>query len=196
MSEDTRIKALEMYHDINPDDTIEIVSRLTGMYQFSGTKIIQNFLSFICFNTVRISTFLKLECAKSLLSFYEWEEEIYKNDEDEMIQIKNESNIVIKERNEARKTLGFKALNNVCSILVKDSDFPTPCKIDSVCMLMETSVFKEETCEYFVSIIEDLNLDCDFRYKTILSLEKQSVKLLNTSYYFLIKNTKRRCNQY
>jgi len=176
-----RIKSLELYYKENKEDTIEIISRITGMYQFSGTKIIQNFLNYICLNTVNISTFLKLECAKSLLSFTEFEEDITKNDDKNMIEIKTESNKQIQERNQDRQKIGYKALNNVCSIIIKDIEFPTPCKIDSICSLMETDVYKLESDLYFRYIINDLNIDCDYRYKTILSLEKK--KLLNFGFY-------------
>jgi hypothetical protein len=173
LKQEIRVKALEMYYNIHSDSTIELVSRITGMYQFSGTKIIQNFLSYICFNNVQISTFLKLECAKSLLSFFEFEDPIREEDDETLREVKEEDNAGIKDRNESRKSIGYKALNNICGNISKDSEFPTPCKIDAVCMLMETDEYKLDTCGYFKDIIDDINLDCDFRYKTILSLEKR-----------------------
>ena len=110
ISQNIRIKALELYYSINNENTIELISRITGMYQFSGTKILQNFLTYICIEDVKISTFLKFECAKSLLSFYEFEEDILKDDEDQIINIKNESNNNIKERNLLRKQIGYKCI--------------------------------------------------------------------------------------
>jgi hypothetical protein len=189
LQQEIRVKALEMYYNIHGDSTIELISRITGMYQFSGTKIIQNFLSYICFNNVQISTFLKLECAKSLLSFFEFEDPIREEDDETLREVKEEDNACIKERNESRKSIGYKALKNVCHDISKDSEFPTPCKIDAVCMLMETDDYKLDTCTYFKDIIDDVNLNCDFRYKTILSLEKRGgvsssdCKLLNIKFY-------------
>ena len=189
LSENIRIKALEMYHDINKENTIELISRITGMYQFSGTNIIQKFLIYICINEIKISSFLKLECAKSLLSFFEYEEDISKDDDKEFREIKEDSNAEVRARNSTRKKTGYNALNSVCNHIQKDREFPTPCKVDAVCMLMETNDYKVETCLYFKDIINDLSLDCDFRYKTILSLEKRrgvssiDCELLNVKYY-------------
>ena len=74
LDNEVRIQALENYYSIVKEDNIELISRVTGMYQFSGTKIIQNFLYYICLHDINISVFLKLECSKSLLSFFEFEE--------------------------------------------------------------------------------------------------------------------------
>jgi hypothetical protein len=189
LNQDIRIKALEMYFDRDSESTIEIISRITGMYQFSGTKIIQNFLYYICMFEVKLSSFLKYECAKSLLSFFEFEEEIFKDDETDMIEIKTDSNNLIKQRNNDRKVLGYEALNNVCKIINDDISFPTPCRLESIYMLMEYEKYKDTADLYFRKVINDITLDCDFRYKTILSLEKQrgvsSVdnKLLNLKFY-------------
>ena len=55
------------------DDCFELLSRLTGIYQFSGLKIVEQFLVEISKinNTEYISTTLKIEAAKSLLLFDE-----------------------------------------------------------------------------------------------------------------------------
>ena len=176
-----RIKSLILYYEKNKEDTIEIISRITGMYQFSGTKIIQNFLYYICIHNISLSTFLKLECAKSLLSFTEYEEDIAKDDDANLVEVKTESNKQIRERNNARQELGYRALNNVCHIATNDTEFPTPCKIDAVHLLMETDMYKMEADSYFRSIINDQTIDCDYRYKTILNLEKK--KVLNYTFY-------------
>ena len=169
-----RINALENYYGINAEDTIELISRITGMYQFSGTKILQNFLAHICLNDVKISIFLKLECAKSLLSFYEFEEDISTDDDESLIEIKNESNNLIRSRNLARSTFGYKALNSVCSKFSISENFPTPCRIEAIVTLMENKTYKNQANIYFKNVINDLTIDCDYRYKSILSLEKKS----------------------
>ena len=196
LPENIRIHALELYYIKNKDDAIELISRITGMYQFSGTKIIQNFLKYICLNEIKLSAFLKLECAKSLLSFYEFEEDMLKDDDEEMIEIKTDSNNQIKTRNSERKELGYKALNNVCKCIFDEADFPTPCKIDAILMLMEIDDYKENCNTYFKLVINDNNIDCDYRYKAILSLEKRTI--LNSKYYIkeacfvFLKNIKNR----
>lgn len=188
LDQQIRIKALEMYYETNKDESIEIISRLTGMYQFSGVKTIQNFLITICNENVNIDVFLKLECAKSLLSFTEYEEDIGKDDDDELKEIKNESNNQIEDRNSKRLEIGYNCLNNICNLIVSIKEFPTPCKIDSVFLLMECQTYKEQSDTYFRLVINDLNINCDYRYKIILSLEKRIKDDTKTYYMYFIKN--------
>ena len=185
LPENIRIRAIELYYEQNKDDTIELISRITGMYQFSGTKILQNFLKYICLNKNNLSAFLKLECAKSLLSFYEFEEDILKDDDEEMIDVKTDSNNQIKLRNSQRKELGYKALDNVCKYLFEEDDFPTPCKIDAICMLMDIDDYKENCNIYFKLVINDNNISCDYRYKAILSLEKRNILNKKSTVFFI-----------
>jgi hypothetical protein len=63
-----RIKAFEAYCDQIGEDAIELMSKITGMYQFSGISVLQKFLFRICSHG-QIPVLLKLEAAKSLLSF-------------------------------------------------------------------------------------------------------------------------------
>ena len=51
------------------------------MYQFSGAKILSQFLFAVC-ETGNVSSFLKLEAAKSLLAFEEETEGSDREDED------------------------------------------------------------------------------------------------------------------
>lgn len=65
--------------------------------------------------------------------------------------------------------LGYKAIEMVYPKL--GDDIGTPYKIDFVKMLMTGDNYREKAKIYFCQIIDDLRLDCDYRYKTILSLE-------------------------
>ena len=62
------------------------------MYQFSGAKILEKYLNGIALET-KLSDFLNVEAVKGLLSFTEFEEDIYDKDDDEMKEIKIESSI-------------------------------------------------------------------------------------------------------
>jgi hypothetical protein len=156
-----RIGLLNYYYKKHGESQcMEIVNRISTMYQFSGTKILEKYLYEICTNC-EISTFLKIICAKSLCYF---------NPENK---------------------LGYKALDFICKGIgarkkeTQDADTPdmaTPCRIDAVCLLMTNKTYKKKANGYFCSIINDMKLECDYRYKTILSLEQKDTPFKD---YFL-----------
>jgi len=166
-----RLEALEKCFVLNEDNALELVSRLSGMYQFSGSKILSQFLFAIC-EVGKVSSFLKLEATKSLLSFEEAIEGSDSGDEEDIAEIKRESDLQIKKRNKYRKNEGYKSLNIVCRGL---ENIATPYRIEAVCILMESEDYKKESYLYFRNIIGDQSIDCDFRYKTILSLENKNI---------------------
>ena len=150
------LKALELFYEVNTDETVEIINRYNQMYIFSGTKILEKILFKICTES-NISTNFKIECAKSLC--------VFQNDKND----KNDKNIKSKNC--------YIALDKVCQNL---ENIPTPIKIDAICMLAHNDDFKENSIKYFCNIIVDKNIDCDFRYKTILGLENKK----NLEYLF------------
>jgi hypothetical protein len=160
-----RIKAFEAYCDQIGEDAIELMSKITGMYQFSGISVLQKFLFRICSHG-QIPVLLKLEAAKSLLSFEENEDEDKKGFEESVI------------RNKKRLKLGFSALDYVCYSIGD----PTPCRIDAICTLMNSADHKKEADTYFRELISDTLIECDYRYKAILSLERYSFE---NKLYFL-----------
>ena len=70
------------------------------------------------------------------------------------------------------RELGYKALDTVCKDM---EDVATPCQIEAVCLLMFHTTYKKQSLQYFCNIINNLKLDCDYRYKTILSLENKEI---------------------
>jgi hypothetical protein len=70
------------------------------------------------------------------------------------------------------KELGYKALDTVCKDM---EDVATPCQIEAVCLLMLHTTYKKQSLQYFCNIINNLKLDCEYRYKTILSLENKEI---------------------
>ena len=170
---ETRIKLIHRYYIENQNNAIEIISRISGMYQFSGAKILEKYLNGIALET-KLSDFLNVEAVKGLLSFTEFEEDIYDKDDDEMKEIKTESNDAIRQRNELRQNIAYESLNIVCSRLT--DELATPYKIDVICSLMENEKYKEESSRYFIKVIDDNRIDCDYRYKSILSLERKKIR--------------------
>jgi len=172
---ETRIKAIEEYYEIFADETLDLINKLSGMYQFSGTKLLEKFLHRLCTHG-NLSTFLKLEAAKSLIMFEENLEGSDSNDDEEFALIKKESDEKIKKRNTIRLKSSYKALDCVCYDL---SDIQTPCRVEAVCLLMNSADHQSYANTYFKEIICDTNIDCDFRYNTILSLENKDILTLD-----------------
>ena len=181
-NEDRMIEFEKYCKENNENNSIELINRLNGIYHFSGIKILQDFLYNVCFNS-NISPMLKYKISQGLLLFEEPEEEITKYDDDNDIEIKNQSNSEIKIRNNDRKIIAYKALNNICSNSIHD--LPIQCRIESILNLMDSGdLYKLESDTYFRMIINDIKIDCDYRYKTILLLETK--QKLHYKYY--IKN--------
>jgi hypothetical protein len=157
--------ALQDYYDEVGDNAIEVISIISGMYQFSGTSILEEYLTEICFRS-EISSFLKIEAATSLITFEELEDDSDHEDFD------FETNKKIQDRNTKRKKSGYEALHYVTLDM---EGVPTPCKITAACYLMKSAVHKWASDLNFKSIISDQELDCEFRYKTILSLENKDI---------------------
>ena len=63
---------------------------------------------------------------------------------------------------------GYKA---IVEVFPKLNGVGTPYKIDFVKMLMTSEIHKEKALEYFLDIINDQRIDCDFRYKALANLE-------------------------
>jgi hypothetical protein len=176
---ETRIILFEKYLLLEKEDnnSFDFFLRLCGIYQFSGLKILENFLYEIT-GDKNISSIIRLKASENLISYYELEDIIEKYDSKEEIEIKKENNKYIQLRNEKRKEKGFETLNIVCKNI---KDLPVQIRVDAILLLMEREEYTK-TCDlYFRIIINDQNVDCDYRYKTVLVLETK--KINNYIYY-------------
>lgn len=170
---DKRIISLEEYYSQNGDNTIEILRTLSSMYQMSGSKLIERFFYSICTKAL-ISPFLKVEAAKCLLDYEEVENETRDEIRDETREEQ------IKENNKQRKILGYKALENVCFDL---STMPAPCRVEAIFLLMNSETARDNADFYFKEFINSDNIECEFRYSTILSLEKVGAEEMKEKIY-------------
>ncbi len=182
LPEKFRIHYFNLYYYLIKDDTIEIVNRLSGMYTFSGTTVLHSFLLKIVYES-EISAIFKYEAVQSLLSFFEEEEIINeKNDSPEFQDIKLKSNESIQERNKTRSTKAYDALYYVCSNL--DNSMNIIIKIQAIIQLMNKKEYKISSLDYFNhNIIHNKELETNFRYKTVLSLEKNIIDIDLRNYY-------------
>lgn len=136
---DIRINALDLYYKkFGGNDTIEIINKLSTIYEMSNTKILRNYLFDITQKNI-LEPFLQSLCAKTL-----WD-------------------------CDKKDILAYKAIETVYPKLGKN--IGTPYKIDFIHMLMYNSEYKNIGLEYFCSIINDLSIDCQYRYKTIQKLK-------------------------
>ena len=171
LDEKIRLNLFVKYYDEYKDSSIEIVSQISTMYQFSGTKILESFLYEIAVST-NVSSFLKIECVKSLLSFYEALEIINEKEDSEQLKLsKIDSNNKISLKNKVRQYKAYYALFFICDNL--DNSLTTPYKIETIFLLMKNKDYFNNATNYFNNIINDTNISCEYRYKTILSLEKK-----------------------
>lgn len=77
------------------------------------------------------------------------------------------------------KETGYECFNNISSIMY---NLPIPLQIDIIRTLMETMKYYKETCSRFVSIITNEKLECEFRYKTIVGIQKDSSRKFKPQY--------------
>lgn len=83
--------------------------------------------------------------------------------------------------------IGYIALDSVCKHF---HDIPTPIRIEAIFILVKSEKFKNNAITYFTTIISDQNIECDFRYKTILSSENKDITLLKEASLLFLTDTK------
>lgn len=165
VSIDIRIKAIETCYIHREEEAIELIKKIGGMYVFSGSSVLQEYLIRICAST--ISNILKADVIVSLLSFEEW---CIEGDGETDKQETELYNMEVKKRNYHRNIRSYECLNTFCKNM---TGLPTPCKLDLIYALMESSDFEDQARLYFQTIVNDLTIDCEYRYKAILCLEKR-----------------------
>jgi hypothetical protein len=160
----TRKKAIELYYDKNKDNIVEIINKLVGMYLFSGTKSLENYINELCLNS-KLPLKYKILLVESLIS------EIY---------IETESKYKISK-------YGYDTLNKLCDMFtsIENSDIPTLIKINNIKILMKCDKYRNESIKYFTSILKNNNIDIDFKYKSILSLENEKFNIDSTKNFYL-----------
>lgn len=167
----TQILALEKYVKIYPADVGEFINKFCAMYKFSGTIKLKDLLKKISSNET-IPVLYRLECVYALLSY----QVIMIGEEDED-KITEEKNKKIKED----------AYNTLTQTLEKiGMDLPTPCRLDAIYRLMSSSKHQSQAMDFFGQIIGDDNLECEYRYKSILSIESR--QSITNSDFFLEKS--------
>lgn len=160
---ETRIKAIELYYNKNKDNDniVEIINKLVGMYIFSGTKALEIYINELCINS-NLPLKYKLLLVDALIT------EIYTRDETSSPSTKSESKYKISK-------YGYDTLNKICHIFTtnESNDISTTIKINNIKILMKCDKYRNESIIYFTSILKNINIGIDFKYKSILSLENE-----------------------
>ena len=147
----------EFYKQFGEIESLELINRLSSMYQMSGTKVLEKYMYEITKPLSNIPTFLKIMAAKSLCYF------------------------------NSKQIIGYQALDSICETFYENkTDISTTIKIDAICLLMTNTSYKKQSLTYFCLIINNMKLECDYRYKTILSLENKNIEDKD---YFLKQST-------
>lgn len=157
-----RRKAIQLYYIINTSEIVEIINKLCGMYTFSGTSLLENYINDLCLSS-NISINLKILLVTALTT-------------------PNHLNKVSK--------YGFCTLNILCKDL-KDLPTPIKIETIKILMKDTSNLYKIDSMVYFNQIINNSSIDCPFRYKSILSLESISDNfyIKESMYSFLNCNT-------
>ena len=103
------------------------------------------------------------------------------------INIKNECARAIYDDN---KNSGYECFDCIAQNM---SSFPTPLQLDIIKILMETELYYNRTIKILVGIITNPNLECEYRYKSLLGIQRDTTKkyipkYLNEAYFEFIKN--------
>lgn len=142
-----RKAAIQKFCSENPNDALEAINKLVGIYIFSRIKMLEKFIYDLCVNST-IQNNYKLILASGLCT--------------------------------SGLDIGYDAMNYIC--LNWGNDIPTPIKVESIFTLMEAEKYRGNALEYFISVINNQVIECDYRYKTILALE---IREINNKDYFI-----------
>lgn len=147
IDDSVRKNAIQKFCSENPNDALEAINKLVGMYIFSRIKILELFIYDLCINST-IQSGYKIILASGLCT--------------------------------GGIDIGYDAMNHIC--LNWGNDIPTPIKIESIFTLMEAEKYKDNALKYFIDIINNQYIECDYRYKSILALE---IREINNKEYFI-----------
>lgn len=167
---DYRLEMLNLYysHEDIKDNAIELINTLSSMYMITGSRKIENFLFTIATKS-KLSSFLKMSAAKTLLEYNDIHKQYTKNID-----------------------LGYEAINEICkkftdnpemiSLPIEPDKFipeiSTTYKAECILLLMKCNTYLEQSLYYFSKFLKDLSIGCDFKYKCIISLEKIGIDIL------------------
>ena len=142
ISLEDRVLAFSRLYELFKEDMIEEINKLCGIYMYSGSRYIEEFLIEICNKVDNLPQNLKNIIAVNLCSRGE--------------------------------TYGYECLYNLCKRM--DDSISITIRLESIKTLLEHNDFVSRCIDCFKEVIKLEKLKEDFKYKTILSLEKNIIK--------------------
>ena len=158
-----RIITLKVLNNLYSDSIIDLINRLNGMYIFSKSKFVEEFIYKICMSCDFLLYTDKILLGQSLCSHED--EKGY-----EVLDMILMNTLGV---NSVRgDTLGVNSVRGD-TLGVNSKEIPTPLRLETIKTLFDSEKHRTNSEEYFLELIDRNNLDCEWRYKTILSLEDE-----------------------
>jgi hypothetical protein len=104
-----------------------------------------------------------------------------------LIQVVKKSKIDGLLKLECAKALESKGLECL-SHIIENEDLPSPCRIEAIHLLLIDEYYSKFGIKHLINFINDYNINCDFRYKNIIELEKQGLNLMTEHLCWLLDN--------
>lgn len=154
------------FNEKKTETLIDVVNRLKNMYIFSTSNGIEKTLFFLITNTdipyiekYQISNIL-IHISEKILS----KEPVEETDDISLL-------------NRDRFISALESLENICNKGFSNEDFPSPCRIESIYHFIKNEAFFPNVIKYAIIFLKDSpspdNFNDNFKYKTLLSLEKR-----------------------
>lgn len=142
LSLEDRVHSFARLYELFKEDIIEEINKLCGIYIYSGSRYIEEFLLEICYKVETLPQNLKNIIAVNLCSRGE--------------------------------RCGYECLSELCKRM--NESISITIRIESIKMLLEHNDFVDSCIDRFKEILNLENIKEDFKYKTILSLERNILK--------------------
>ena len=194
---DIRIRALEKCIHLYGDEIFELIYKLANLYSFSGISLLEEFLYESCLHA-NIPFNYKLIMTKSLLEDsrekgYNALYTICQGMSTEIpTPVRVETILILMEYGALLPNMTKTDKDDKDRTTAEGEESPPP-PLPSSEFLENMKKYDNSAEVYFVSVINDNNIECSFRYKCILGLEKlktpSKTRFLTTCCKYFLENT-------
>ena len=165
-----RIITLKVLNNLYSDSIIDLINRLNGMYIFSKSKFVEEFIYKICMSCDFLLYTDKILLGQCLCSHED--EKGYEVLDMILMNTLGSRGDTLGVNSVRRDTLGVNSVRGD-TLGLNSKEIPTPLRLETIKTLFDSEKHRTNSEEYFLELIDRNNLDCEWRYKTILSLEDE-----------------------